>query len=146
METNYLLNSLQFGFGEDKLTLQALDKLVRVVHEAFEDKAFAQATLCDLNKAFDCVDLDHFIGKLSYYGFGSLPVYFLKSYLSGRNQKECIYGSVVGLRKQLWSMVSRRDPFLISTVSLMHQWFDLLIFYHDNLICRWHNFSILILF
>uniref|UniRef100_A0A1B6J151 Uncharacterized protein n=1 Tax=Homalodisca liturata TaxID=320908 RepID=A0A1B6J151_9HEMI len=41
LETNNLLSSVQFGFRKNCSTFQALDKLLRDVSLALEDKAFA---------------------------------------------------------------------------------------------------------
>lgn len=64
LEANQTLNPLQFGFRRHRSTFQALDKLVRDVLQAFEEKIFAQATLCDLSKALDCVDFSDLVIKL----------------------------------------------------------------------------------
>lgn len=89
-ETHNLLNPMQFGFRKNKSTFQALERLVRDIIQAFEDKAFAQATLCDLSRAFDCVDMRNLINKLAYYGLGDGPLSFFESYLTDRKQKVCV--------------------------------------------------------
>ncbi len=57
LEHNKLLCTSQYGFRSGKSTLSAIDELVHNVIEAFENRGFAQATLCDLSKAFDCVTI-----------------------------------------------------------------------------------------
>lgn len=44
-----------------KWCITAIDSLVREVSNAFEGKAFAHANLCDLSKAFDCVDYNKLV-------------------------------------------------------------------------------------
>lgn len=41
--------------GKVNATVDVIDGLIREVLSAFESMAFAQATLSDLSKAFDCV-------------------------------------------------------------------------------------------
>ncbi len=64
-----------------------MDGLVREVLVGFENKTNVQATLCDLSKAFDCVNHESLLRKLQYYGIRDLPLEFFKSYLQNRKQK-----------------------------------------------------------
>lgn len=91
-EQNGILSLSQFGFRKGKSTCDAIDKLVFEVLSAFENKRFAQATLCDLSKAFDCVTHSDLLKKLEYYRVEGLPLEFFKSYLNKRKQKVFING------------------------------------------------------
>lgn len=64
--------------------------VVSKVSQAFDEKSFAQATLCDLIKTFDWVDFHDLVTKLQYYGLSKEPDLFLGTYLSNRRQEECI--------------------------------------------------------
>lgn len=86
-ESNNFLSMSQFGFRKGKCTSDAIDKLVNEVLLVFERKSLAQATFCDLSRAFDCVDHDDLLMKLSFYGVKGSPLSFFKSYLSNRTQK-----------------------------------------------------------
>ena len=76
----------QFGYRSGKSTVDAVESLINVVYEAFENKGFAQATFCDLSKAFDCVDHGTLYDKLKFYGFSDISLSFFKSYLEKRRQ------------------------------------------------------------
>lgn len=92
LERYRFLDSLQFGFRKNKSTVHAIDCLVGKVLQAFETGDLVQATLCDLSKAFDCVNSDDLIKKLIYYGFGDLSLTFLTSYLENWKQKVFLNG------------------------------------------------------
>lgn len=93
LEKNNYLNSSQFGFRRNKCTIDAVDAMIKDVIKAFENKDFAQATLCDLSKAFDCVDHNKLILKLNHYGITGVAAKFLKDYLTNRRQKVFINGN-----------------------------------------------------
>lgn len=93
-EKNKFFNVSQHGFRRGLSTIEALDNLVRQIIQSFEDKAFAQATFCDLSRAFDCVDLDILTKKLSLYGFNGSSLNFFESYLLNRKQLVSINGKM----------------------------------------------------
>lgn len=92
LENNKILNSSQYGFRRGKSTFNALDDLVRQIYTSFEDKAYAQATFCDLSKAFDCVEHKILLEKLKLYGFGGPSLKFFESYLKNRKQTVFVMG------------------------------------------------------
>lgn len=91
-DRNNIFNSSQFGFRRGKSTTNALDELVRQIYLSFEKKSYAQATFCDLSKAFDCVDRSILLGKLEHYGIHACPLKFFKSYLENRSQMVLVNG------------------------------------------------------
>lgn len=92
LENNNYLSLSQFGFRRGKCAIDAVDALVSSALNALEAKAFAQATLCDLSKAFDCVPHCDLIQKLNYYGIQGTSSDFFVSYLHNRRQKVFING------------------------------------------------------
>lgn len=86
VESVGILNDAQFGFRKQKSTVDAIDGLVKNIHKVFEDKCYAQATFCDLSKAFDCVDHNSLLQKLKFYGVGDIGMKLLTSYLKNRSQ------------------------------------------------------------
>ena len=91
---NNILSSYQSGF-------RSLHSTVTSLLEATDDWAYnidqgnVNAVLfLDLKKAFDTVDHSILISKLAVYGIGGASIEWLKSYLSERNQKCFLNGSL----------------------------------------------------
>ena len=55
--------------------------------KSIDDRKMVGAIFLDLKKAFDCVDHDVLIRKLSYYGINGLELNWFISYLTDRLQK-----------------------------------------------------------
>lgn len=89
-ECNGLLHNSQYGFRKGLSTVDAIDSLIKTVFQVFESKGFARATFCDLSKAFDCVEHDSLLNKISFYGVGDVGINLLKSYLQNRSQVVCV--------------------------------------------------------
>ena len=86
LESNMLLDGSQFGFRRGKSTTTAIQSLVSHIQYSFENKLYAQASLYDLSKAFDCVSHNLLIDKIRALGVGEGSVGLLESYLSDRCQ------------------------------------------------------------
>lgn len=86
LELHGLFSDSQFGFRRGRSTADAIDAMVTDILQAFEDRAYAWGTLCDLSRAFDCVDHVTLLQKLEHYGFRGAALNFFKSYLSNRWQ------------------------------------------------------------
>jgi hypothetical protein len=93
LNSKNLLSDSQFGFRTNKSTTDAVGNLVRDVYEVFEEGGSAQATFCDLSRAFDCVDHSILLDKLSYYGIRDRELCFFSSYLENRKQFVSISGT-----------------------------------------------------
>lgn len=104
LENHNILNQSQFGFRKGKSTLDALDNLIRQIHSSFENKTIAQATFCDLSKAFDCVEKEILIKKLEYYGFTNSSSKFFRSYLTNRRQVVQVNGEWSNEVKVRWGV------------------------------------------
>ena len=83
---------LQFGFRNKHSTNHALISIIDKVNEALDNKKVACGIFVDFQKAFDTVNHDILLKKLSHYGIrGSVNDWF-KSYLYERKQFVSILG------------------------------------------------------
>ncbi|XP_065642635.1 uncharacterized protein LOC136074258 [Hydra vulgaris] len=92
-QANILCN-LQFGFRSSYSTSLALINFTEYIRGAFDKGMFGCGVFIDLQKAFDTVDLNILLSKLSYYGIRGVINLWLKSFLSNRNQFVSINGTI----------------------------------------------------
>ncbi|RZF35180.1 hypothetical protein LSTR_LSTR014686, partial [Laodelphax striatellus] len=85
-EQNNLLYNRQFGFRKNKSTKQAIFDVVDSTLRALDGSKSIVGIFCDLSKAYDRVNHELLLLKLSYYGFTAEALDFFKSYLTGRRQ------------------------------------------------------------
>lgn len=85
-EQNNLFNPYQFGFRAKQSTILAINSLIKIINQGYEDGLFTSSKFLDLTKAFDCVSHGILIDKLKFYGFDNDSSDLLKSYLSNRYQ------------------------------------------------------------
>ena len=81
-----ILYELQFGFREKHSTELALICLIGKIISAIERNEFTIAVFLDLSKAFYLVDHQILLKKLEHYDIRGVPLKWLSSYLSGRQQ------------------------------------------------------------
>jgi len=74
-------------------TEDAIFKLRNEILKALNNKTFAGSIFCDLEKAFDSVNHDILLSKLSYYGISGKAKSLLKSYLQNRFQRVLNFNS-----------------------------------------------------
>ncbi|XP_039293850.1 uncharacterized protein LOC120353585 [Nilaparvata lugens] len=92
-EENGLFSDMQFGFRVGRSTVGAVDHVAERIDTAFEDGESLALALCDLSRAFDCVDHGILLRKLSFYGLRDSALSILGSYLSGRTQLVSLSGA-----------------------------------------------------
>ena len=86
------LYDLQFGFRSKHSTVHALINVTECVRSALDEGKYACGIFVDLQKAFNTVNHNILLDKLSHYGIrGNMNEWF-KSYLQGRNQIVSING------------------------------------------------------
>lgn len=81
-----LLHECQSGFRQKHSCQTALIKLIDNWMECIDNGEMVGALFVDFRKAFDLVDHDILIKKLSLYKFSSSALQWFKSYLSNRKQ------------------------------------------------------------
>jgi len=69
-------------------------KLTNEILKALNNKTLAGSVFCNLEKAFDSVNHDILLSKLSYYGISGKAKSLLKSYLQNRHQRVLITNSL----------------------------------------------------
>lgn len=83
---NQLLTENQHGFLAGKSTSTALISLVEFLLDQQEEGNTSTAVFLDYSKAFDCLDHDHLLQKLTTLGIGGSAQAWFSSYLSNRSQ------------------------------------------------------------
>ena len=81
------LSPYLFGFRKGHSTEQCLTIMLEAWKKALDEKKYAGAILTDLSKAFDCLNHDLLVAKLSAYGFDHISLKFIYSYLKERKQR-----------------------------------------------------------
>ena len=87
MNNNAILNEHQYGFQSEVSTENAPHILLNETLAAMNSKQMGRGILCDLHKAFDCINHVVLLEKLNFYGVTGKFYNSVKSYLDGRYQK-----------------------------------------------------------
>ena len=93
-ESNNLLQDYQFGFRQYKSTTSELLTLFHKLMEAKEEGKEIALILFDLSSAFDTIDHDILLQKLSIYGFSTLATEWISSYLRDRQHRVSVSGQL----------------------------------------------------
>ena len=93
-ESNKLLQDYQFGFRKFKSTTSELLTLFHKLMEAKEEGKEIALILFDLSAAFDTIDHNILLEKLSIYGFSKLSLDWMRSYLKDRTQRVVVSGKI----------------------------------------------------
>ena len=84
---NQYLSPYLCGFRKDYCAQYCLIIMIERWKKALDQKLSAGALLTDLSKAFDCINYDLMIAKLAAYGFDSISLNYIYSYLTDRRQR-----------------------------------------------------------
>jgi hypothetical protein len=92
-EENNLFFASQFGFRQNQSCEHAINTLFELLIDAREEHKYSIAVLLDLSKAFDTLDHELLLAKLSLYNFSDNSCKLLKNYLSNRFSITCSNGA-----------------------------------------------------
>ena len=81
-----ILFESQYGFRKAHNTTHATLDFVKAIEEALANDEIAIGIICDLSKAFDTINHEILLDKLSHYGIRGKANDWLRSYLSDREQ------------------------------------------------------------
>ena len=92
-----IIYDLQFGFRQQYSTSHVLINITENIRKALDDRNIGCGVFVDFQKAFDTVDHQILLAKLSHYGIREVSNDWFKFYLSNRNQYVSISGYESGL-------------------------------------------------
>ena len=81
-----VLYPYQFGFKKQHSTYMAITIMLEQITKALDNNKHVIAVYLDFAKAFDTVDHDLLMLKLSHYGIRGKALKWFKSYMSERQQ------------------------------------------------------------
>jgi 2C-methyl-D-erythritol 2,4-cyclodiphosphate synthase len=90
LNENNILVKDQFGFRDKSSTDMATYALLNTVLSSLDIKHIVGGVFCDLQKAFDCVNLYTLLTKLKFYGISGTANQLIISYLNHRYQRVVI--------------------------------------------------------
>ena len=93
-----ILSDFQFGFRKGFSAQQCLIALIELWKKSVDNKEAFGALMTDLSKAFDCVDHDLLIAKLSAYGLNFRSLKLVYNYLNDRKQRVKVNNSYSSLK------------------------------------------------
>ena len=82
----HLISDEQHGFREGRSTTTAIANFLKFTYDTIDKKEIGMGLFIDLSKAFDLVDHDILLQKLSTMGIRGVALSWFKSYLSNREQ------------------------------------------------------------
>ena len=97
LNRNKIISNTQFGFREKHSTTHAILHFIEKISSALDNRKHTIGVLLDYSKAFDTVNHDILLSKLSHYGVRGIALEWYRSYLTNRTQ----YVSLDGFDSEL---------------------------------------------
>ena len=94
-EVHGILPNNQHGFRQGRLTMTALTAMQKEWVANTEDGLMTGVLVWDLSSAFDTLDIELFLKKLSLYGADAMTSNWFRSFLTGRTQRVKIGNSIL---------------------------------------------------
>ena len=86
MVQNNILSDNQFGFRHNLSKYMALLKLTDKISKGLNNKQYSIGIFLDFSKAFDTINHDILVDKLSYYGIRGTALRLIKMFVTNRVQ------------------------------------------------------------
>ena len=97
LNNNTIIYNFQFGFRQQYSTSHALINITEIIRKVLDDGNIGCGVFVELQKAFDTVDHQILLAKLSHYGIHGVSNDWFTSYLSNLSQYVSINGYNSGL-------------------------------------------------
>jgi len=97
LQLHNILYEFQFGFRKHHSTVLAIMEVIDNIYQHLDAREFTLGVYLDLQKAFDTVNHEILLYKLSNYGIRGVVLKWFKNYLSGRKQ----FTSVAGVHSEI---------------------------------------------
>ena len=97
LDYHNIIYDLQLGFRQPYSTSQVLINVTENIRKALDDGNIGCGVFVDMQKAFDTIDHQILLAKLSHYGVRGVSNDWFKSHLSNHNQYVSINGYESGL-------------------------------------------------
>jgi hypothetical protein len=111
LSNNNILVNEQCGFRINSSTDKAIYILLDHVLTVLKEGHNVGGVLCDLKKAFDCLNHKILLSKLEFYGISGLMHKLITSYLLGRFQRTRLQSKHYNLNTHSnWGEISHGDP------------------------------------
>jgi hypothetical protein len=104
------LANKQYGFRSSLSTDSASYTLIHDVLSAVSNKHTVRGILCDLSKAFDCVNHKILLLKLEHYEIRGTFWALIKSYLAKRYQRAALKDKTNTVNYSNWELVKHGVP------------------------------------